>query len=393
MSGARTLRLINQARILAVLYAQESASRAELARLLGLTRSALTKHVGSLVSSGVIVETEEKSAPDRAGRPGVALRLNRRENFFFGAEIGGQFVRTIALDFDARVIAQRVKEFDPGASPEHVVGLLKHAIAEIVLEERLNAERARGIGVAVSGLVTRAGVLLYSPALGWRNTPILDIVARHMGRFASTVVLNDANAAAFSEAYVERRLHEAELAYLLVDVGVGVGILNEGRLFAGADGFAGELGSLPLLLNKGPLGAAPRSLEAAIGRDGIFRLVDALGGTCRSIHEVEQFMTGKTRAGHEALAIWLGWLAEALVALTVVYDPREIRLGGRWIFPARSAFDGLLEAFHARLEEVRSGYPPPKVFFSALGEAGPAVGSACVLHERLFSVSSVLKSP
>lgn len=390
MSAADTVKLLNQTRILRLLYSEESASRATLAKRLGLARSALTTHVARLLEAGLVIETEEKDNQERTGRPGVVLRLNRGENFFFGAEIGGQFLRVIALDFSAQVIAKRLEPFPFGATPEHVISLLKKVVAEIIFEGRLNAERARGIGIAVSGLVTRTGRILYSPALGWKNTPILELIENEMGRFPVSAVLNDANAAAFGEAYVERRLTRAEMCYLLVDEGVGLGVLSEGKLFTGADGLSGEIGSISLHLRNRSSDSLACSFESAVGNQGLSHLFREHGLSCTSPEEVRELLERHEREATAAIDIWLDWLIEGLAAVTVLYDPREIRLGGRGISPAKMVFEDLTRRFRLHLEEIRSSYPPPELVFGLLDDAAPAIGSACFLHEKLFSVSAVL---
>lgn len=390
MATPEFVKRINQARILSLLYSEESASRAQMARTLGLTRSALSKHVTRLLTAGLIVETAEKDGPDRTGRPGVVLRLNRRENYFIGVEIGGQLLRVIALDFEARLICERTARFELGADPNFVVALLKRVLSEMLLEERLNPERTRGVGIAISGLATKTGNILFSPALGWRNVPILELAELALGQFADTVLQNDANASAFAEAYVERKLESAEHLFVLVDAGVGVGVLNEGRIFRGADGFAGELGPVRLSLLDGSGADPTQTFETVVARDGLLDLARRQGLNCRSVEDLDHLLeAGDERAMNIALQ-WGRHLTQGLLALTVLFDPREIILGGRGVTPFKWIAKTVEGDFRDQLQQVREGYPPPTLRLSTLGDAAAAVGCACMLHQRMFSVESVL---
>ena len=122
--------------------------------------------------------------------------------------------------------------------------------------------------------------------------------------------------------------------------------------------------------------------------EGLLSLVSEFGSPCKSIDEVTARLGESSEAMERALAVWRGRLVEGLVAVAVLFDPKEIRLGGTVTAPVRRGLEQLQADFSARLNEARTDYPPPLISLSALGEEAPAIGSACLLHQQLFAIPS-----
>ena len=120
-------------------------------------------------------------------------------------------------------------------------------IQEAIDQAQAAGQRLLGIGVGVPGLVDRAtGTLLFAPNLGWRDVPLRDM----WQRFGVPVIIeNEANAAALCEHMmgVARRIDN--FIYLSAGVGLGGGIVIDGKLYGGAGGYAGEIGHMTLVPN------------------------------------------------------------------------------------------------------------------------------------------------
>ena len=104
----------------------------------------------------------------------------------------------------------------------------------------------QSLHIAVPGLVDAdAGMLSFAPNLHWRD---VDIVHTLMGRLqwndARIGVDNDANMGAMAHYAVGEVAGTANLLYLAGAVGVGAGMIVDGRIVRGADGFAGEVGHM-----------------------------------------------------------------------------------------------------------------------------------------------------
>ncbi len=197
------------------------------------------------------------------------------------------------------------------------------------------------IGVAAPGPVERrTGVLLNPPNLpGWRDVPLAQLLEDAFG--VPVRVENDANAAALAEHRFGAGRGTLDMIYLTMSTGVGGGVISGGRLVQGANGFAGELGHIPIVRNGRRCHCGLRGcLEAYVGGQAwakrlqrsvpessrIFELVD--GDRSRIAPES---LLAAARAddpfAREELSRWLDDLALGIVPLVMAFDPARIVLG------------------------------------------------------------------
>ena len=122
------------------------------------------------------------------------------------------------------------------------------ALAEIgtVLDELIESawiprRRLSAIGICVPGLVDlRTGVCVHAPNLGWRDAPIAELLSAQIG--AHTFVHNGTQAAAAAEHVEGAGRGARTVALLYAGTGVGAAVVQDGRVFHGSSGMAGEIG-------------------------------------------------------------------------------------------------------------------------------------------------------
>ena len=104
-----------------------------------------------------------------------------------------------------------------------------------------------GIGISLPGLVdAETGTALFIPHFKWRDWPIADELARATGMPVS--VDNDANAAALAELWLGRpEIRDIrDFILVLVEEGLGTGIIFDGQVYHGMVGGAGEFGHMTI---------------------------------------------------------------------------------------------------------------------------------------------------
>jgi glucokinase len=212
---------------------------------------------------------------------------------------------------------------------------------ESVIDRLADGHAVKGVGVAVPGpLDGRTGVVYSPPNLpGWDTIPLKERLER---RFAYPVrVENDANAAAWGEYWFGAGERTAPMLYLTVSTGIGGGWILDGKIYRGADTFAGEVGHI-LVDPAGPPCSCGRRgcLESlasgwAIARDG----GNASGSSL--IHEMARENGGRVTAevvfaaanrGDEEAKQIVGKAVRALATvfanLVHLFTPRRIVVGG-----------------------------------------------------------------
>jgi predicted NBD/HSP70 family sugar kinase len=233
----------------------QPVSRADVAAATGLTKATVSTLVDELLAGDLLVETDP---PPRsgAGRPGVGLRLASHGPAGLGLEVNVDYLAASVVDLTGSVRHHQVLSADlRGRPPTRVLAdltALASAAVTAVADEGL---RVAGATVAVAGLVAD-GVVRLGPNLDWHEVPVRSILregfaAGGLDAIAGSVTVeNEANVAALGElgawAEADPTAERASFLYISGEIGVGAGIVLDGRLFRGARGFGGELGHVTI---------------------------------------------------------------------------------------------------------------------------------------------------
>lgn len=265
------IRKLNTAILLDALRLFAPLSRAELAARTGLNRSTVSSIVNSLIEEGLIQETDLQSS--KIGRPGMLLELNPRGGFAIGIELGVDCISVILSDFIAQVQWREQACSDPNEDQitilDRAANLTQHAL-DFGLSQGL---RPLGIGMGVPGLVDlRQGKLIFAPNLHWNNVPLRLIWSQ---RFNLPIFIeNEANAAALGEYYFGAAQGVNDFIYLSAGIGLGAGIVLDGKLFRGSNGYASEVGHMTVEPNGELCGCGKRGCwETQVGPRAVLRRV------------------------------------------------------------------------------------------------------------------------
>lgn len=384
-SSPRKIRQTNEIAALRALHRAHRLSRADLARILNLNRSSSGHIIAELTAAGLVREVNEEKAArqtySRAGRPGVMLELVPDAVFFLGIEIGVEHITATEIDLRAAIIRTRSEPFD---GPAHgVEEAVRHAVrlaCSDLSPDRL--ERCEGIGISTPSQLNLNGTIHSAPLLGWNNINLIELVRQNLPFQTPLMVENDANAFAIGAGYGDSPIHAGVTLFLVMESGVGSGILVDGILFRGGHGLAGEIGHMQV---EGAPGKG-RNLEQIVGLTNILAEYRAVAG--RRDTTFEAFLADVRDRVPEAVSIAENWakaLAYALVQTCRVIDADRIVLGGSvaQLYPLVAA---RLAAHMQAAQDMN--FPLPSVQLNAEANFGPAFGAACMLHQRYLSLES-----
>lgn len=198
------------------------------------------------------------------------------KNNILGIDIGGtKCAVTYGIESDGNIeIADKVRfaTEDVNATIEKI----KDAVKLLIGKHSLDSNNTRGIGISCGGpLSSRKGLVLSPPNLpGWDRVPIVNIIQGVSGMPAH--LQNDANACAWAEYKFGAGRGTQNMVFLTFGTGLGAGIIIDGRLYAGTNDNAGEVGHVRLA-DFGPVGYGKRgSFEGFASGSGIAQLARTL---------------------------------------------------------------------------------------------------------------------
>lgn len=235
------VRKLNTAIVLDTLRRSAPLSRAELSFQTGLNRSTVSSIVNSLIDGGFVQETDLQNS--KLGRPGMLLMLNPKGGFAIGIEIGVDFISAILTDFTAQVLWRQRVVTDPGMQQIDIIERAGSLTQEALKTGLAQGLRPLGIGIGLPGLVDiNQGKLVLAPNLHWSNVPFRLLWTQNFN--LPVFVENEANAAALGEYYFGVARGVENFIYLSAGVGLGSGILIDGKLFRGSAGYSSEVGHM-----------------------------------------------------------------------------------------------------------------------------------------------------
>jgi len=267
--------------------------------------------------------------------------------------------------------------------PARAMGQVAALAAALVVACGATPEQVKTLHVSLPGLIDiDAGVLAYGPNLGWRQ---VDVVHSLMGRLrwpgTRVAVDNDANLGAMAEYAVGPSAGSSNLLYLVGEIGVGAGMIIDGRIVRGATGFAGEVGHMPIGDPAVQCGCGRRGCwETSVGMNAVADAVWApgdRGGDCDMASRLAQIVD-RAEAGDErtlrALRETGRRLGLGASVLANLLDPEVIIFGGHFSALQKYIQDAVTIEMRSRV--LGGAVMACRLEFSTLGFEAPALGAA-----------------
>ena len=226
----------NRDLVLRTIFAHDSISRAEVARVTHLTRTTVSDVVNGLLTEGLVEEIGRGESI--GGKSPILLSIVADSRYLIGLNLAqDKFSGAVVnLRGEIKEIVEIPVHDDNG---ENALQLVYQILDQLT---RKKLKPIVGIGVGTPGLVnTREGVVVNAVNLEWQDLPLSQLLEKKYK--LPVLVLNDSQAAAIGE-YVYGGGHAPDKNLVVVNVihGIGAGILINGRLFQGDGGGAGEIG-------------------------------------------------------------------------------------------------------------------------------------------------------
>jgi predicted NBD/HSP70 family sugar kinase len=382
----RSLRAHNLGLVLRhVAASPRPVSRADVAGGSGLTKATVSTLVDELIAGGLLVEVDP---PPRtgAGRPAVGLRLATRGPAGLGLEVNVDYLAVAVLDLTgARRHHARHPVDQRGRPAEAVLDDLADLAASAVEAASADGLRVAGVAVAVPGLVA-GGVVRAAPNLDWHDVDVAAGLGARAARVGVSLdagglsVDNEANLAALSELHaVAPAATGAEppsFLYISGEIGIGAGLVLEGRLLRGARGYGGELGHVTIRPDGAGCRCGARGcLEAYANQEVLLRTAGLDPGDPPA---ALARLAALARAGAPAALMALDEVGSAIgvAAADVVnlLDLDTVILGGIYA-PLAPWLTGPVGR-EITERAITSPWAPVTVRASALGTAATVVGAA-----------------
>jgi len=368
----------NQKAILNALF-YENLSRADLARRLGLTRASLSDHMDELIASGLVMEMG--AGKSELGRKPVLLDINPEFRFVGGLYMSRSICRLGLTDLKGRT----VKSADIGISPDSFPNTVMDDAAKQwrMLMEYLGigTEMIMGFGVSVPGPVnTEKGIILSPPLFErWHNYPIAEKLEKLLG--VKVALENNASSLTLAEMRFGLGRECRNFIYIVVDSGIGGGLIQDGRFFRGVNGFGGEIGHTSIIFD---------GRRCSCGNIGCVERYACIPVLLKDMFSPEEGFVSWAQVVDGALSMDIRcmgvmereaeYLACVLTNLVNVFEPEKIAFGGDLLYKPETIAAMLSDRLNRRaiMRGVRSTQVIPSML---TGEINVLAAATIAINE------------
>jgi glucokinase len=226
------IKKINRSLVLEEIKVNQPISRAQIAKILSLSKSTVSSIVDELLVRKLVVELGEGTSAKGGGRPASMLGFNPQSAYGIGVDIGGTKILLVITDMVGGIVFK--KKIKTTSNVKEIVHFIKECLAESNIPEK----KVIGMGIGVPGTVSE-GVVVRAKALSWTNLKLQEQAEAH---FSFPVFIgNDVNYAAMGERWLGSGNNSNELLFLAIGTGVGSAIITNGSLVYGHEQRAGEV--------------------------------------------------------------------------------------------------------------------------------------------------------
>lgn len=379
----RSLRELNRGRVIDALRGRGTASRAEIARLTGLSRSTVSSIVTDLIESGLLTEQAEATGVahgESGGRPPVLLSLNPSAGLAVGVDFGHTHLRVAVSDLSHEVLAEAGRELDVDHSAEEGLDAAAELVDQVLTEAKGGRNGVVGVGMGVPGPINRATGAVGSSSIlpGWVGVNAGAEMEHRLG--LPVRVENDANLGALAEFVWGSGRGHTDVVYIKLSSGVGAGLLFAGRLHHGAGGTAGEIGHTPAQNGTAICRCGSRGcLETVASARAIAEQVGVSRGETVSTKDLLNLIADGDPAASRLIAEAGREIGVAVARLCNLVNPNCVIIGGDLSAAGELITEPVLESI--RRYAIASAADEVTVVAGVLGERAELLGAlALVLH-------------
>ena len=262
------------------------------------------------------------------------------KSYAFGVDIGGTTIKLGFFTTAGDLLENWEIPTRTEADGSYILSDITDAVNRLLEEKKISKQDVEGVGIGVPGPVGPDGTVFKCVNLGWGVFNVEQRLTELTG--LKTRAGNDANVAALGELWQGGGKGFRDIVMVTLGTGVGGGVILGGRILAGANGAAGEIGHIPMYDDDPETcGCGKRGcLEQYASANGVVRTarrwLEAHPDTASSLRNMERYTSkeifdeakrGDAAAG-EIVEEAGRLLGKGLASIACVVNPEAFVIGG-----------------------------------------------------------------
>lgn len=226
--------------ILEIIRRRGPISRTDISKEMGLNVVTISNYVDDFIRHSLVYERELDVS--EGGRRPVLLELDPQASFVIGVGLNLTNMVGLLVDLKGSIIT-KTQITRPRASVKEITECLLEIVREILRRSKDYAPKIKGIGAGIAGLINKRDGSIHWPqkmdhyyTYASLDLPLRDLIEKEFN--LPVLIENDATAACFGEHWLGLERELRNVIYMFS--GVGCGIMINGEVYTGINGYAGE---------------------------------------------------------------------------------------------------------------------------------------------------------
>lgn len=355
-------------------------SRSDIAKTTGLNKATISSQVAELIDEKLVTETQQEH--HTVGRRPIMLSINGSAGFVLGIDLDYKEIKFRISDLQGNFVDGKKLHVDTEVY-EDVLNIL---IAEIGNYKKKYAESHYGLAqtiIGIHGTVHNDEWIQFIPRLHWTNKDLKADIEKKLDMDIS--IENTANLSVFAER-VYKYPESDDLLGIVLSSGIGAGIINDGQLVKGNDGYAGEIGHMII---------SPYGRECRCGNHGCWELyaaepvvlselkekLDRPGLTCI---DIKTLIESNDETTLEIMDQFIDYVAIGINNMINSYNPETLIINSELL----KLYPNAVEEIEKRLRSSVSVYG--RIVLSDLGQDASVLGACAMGIQNFFEVKELI---
>ena len=231
--------------IIAYMATNGEVTLAELTKELKISVPTITKLVQELADENIVNDLGKVETP--GGRRPNVFGLTSSTIYFAGVHVGRDRMNCVITDLQNNMIYEVTYDDFELIDSEQCLETICENIERFIRECGFDRNKILGLGVCIVGRVNTSEGRSFKYFTSLEES-LREIIEKRVG--LRVIVENDTRARCYAEYHFSRSKSESNVIYLHLGLGVAIGIVSDGKLYYGKNGFAGEFGHIPFFDNE-----------------------------------------------------------------------------------------------------------------------------------------------
>ncbi len=373
----------NATTLLRLLLKQDSISRVALSRTTGLTKTTISSIINEFIALGIVEESSTISTGN-VGKSPIPLHIRADAVYTIGAHLERQKVKTVLIDARMNIITRKKGLSYEGLGPKRVLERLFLSIDDSMREAEKRNIKVGAIGIGAPGpLDAQTGVVRHPPKFkGWKDVPLVKIV--HERDKLPVWIENDANVGVLAEKWHGGGKNLKNFVYILVNEGIGAGIVIDDELYQGAYDYVGEIGHI-LFYDHGKF----RYFEDISGVDILIKMARSQGLNIKNVKDISDLLQTNDKVACSIVRDIATWIGAAIIDVIHIIGPQTVFIGGKMAVLG----DVLIQPIKEIVSKYLFGDQKVEVRLSEISEDAVAIGAAIYTTTKWLEKKSTKRVP